>query len=47
MKILKRVQYFSRINNYLERFKTLEEEVIKIEKEVIEKEDYVPSSWYR
>lgn len=41
MKILKRAQYFSRINSYLEKFKSMEEEIIKIEREVIEKEDYV------
>jgi hypothetical protein len=43
MKILRGVQYFSRMSNYLERFKSLEQELIKIEKEVIEKEDYVGS----
>lgn len=47
MRILKGVQYFSRMNSYLERFKNLEEEVIKIEKQVIEKEDYVVYSRYR
>jgi hypothetical protein len=35
------------MNSYLERFKNLEEEVIKIEKQVIEKEDYVVYSRYR